>query len=69
MHIYLKYQAAPHLNEVDCKIHETLAFQEWIWIRRKLAKCIIFICIESTRRSLKNIYLKYIYLKNIYLKY
>ena len=35
-------QAAPRSDEVDCKVHETLAFQEWIWTRRKSAKCIIF---------------------------
>ena len=36
-------QAAPHPDKVDCKVHETLAFQEWIWTRRKPAKRIIFI--------------------------
>ena len=25
-----QYQVAPHPDEVDCKVHETLAFQEWI---------------------------------------
>ena len=37
------YQAAPRPDEVDCKVYETLAFQEWIWTRRKPAKRIIFI--------------------------
>jgi len=32
------YQAAPRRDEVDCKVHEMLAFQEWIWTRRKLMK-------------------------------
>ena len=35
------YQIAPRPNEVDCKVHETLAFQEQT--RRKPAKRIIFI--------------------------
>ncbi|KYN11045.1 hypothetical protein ALC57_16824 [Trachymyrmex cornetzi] len=38
-----QYQAAPRPDEVDCKIHETLASQEWIWTRRKSAKRITFI--------------------------
>ncbi|KYN27440.1 hypothetical protein ALC57_03149 [Trachymyrmex cornetzi] len=38
-----QYQAAPRPDEVDCKVHKTLASQEWIWTRRKPAKLIIFI--------------------------
>ncbi|KYN10381.1 hypothetical protein ALC57_17569, partial [Trachymyrmex cornetzi] len=38
-----QYQAAPRPDEVDCKVHETLASQEWIWTRRKPAKRITFI--------------------------
>ncbi|KYN43689.1 hypothetical protein ALC56_01951, partial [Trachymyrmex septentrionalis] len=34
--------SASHSDEVDCKIHETLAFQEWIRTWRKSAKRIIF---------------------------
>ena len=30
-------------EEVNCNVHETLAFPEWIWTRRKFAKHIIFI--------------------------
>jgi len=26
----LKNQAAPRPDDVDCKVHETLTFQEWI---------------------------------------
>ena len=37
------YLGAPRPDKVDCKIHETLAFQEWIWTRKKFAKRIIFI--------------------------
>ncbi|KYN08826.1 hypothetical protein ALC57_19073, partial [Trachymyrmex cornetzi] len=37
------YQAAPRPDEVDCKVHETLASQEWIWTRRKLVKRITFL--------------------------
>ena len=37
------HQTAPRPDEVDCKVHETLAFQKWIWTRRKPAKRIIFI--------------------------
>ncbi|KYQ50657.1 hypothetical protein ALC60_10253, partial [Trachymyrmex zeteki] len=37
-----QYQAAPRPDK-DCKVHETLAFQEWIWTRRKPAKRMIFI--------------------------
>jgi len=35
-------QATPRSDEVDYKIHETLAFQERIWTRRKSAKRIIY---------------------------
>ncbi|KYN30084.1 hypothetical protein ALC57_00461 [Trachymyrmex cornetzi] len=38
-----QYRAAPRPDEVDCKVYETLASQEWIWTRRKLAKLITFI--------------------------
>ncbi|KYN12230.1 hypothetical protein ALC57_15627 [Trachymyrmex cornetzi] len=38
----VQYQAAPRPDEVDCKVHETLASQEWIWTRRKPAKRITF---------------------------
>ncbi|KYN15223.1 hypothetical protein ALC57_12556, partial [Trachymyrmex cornetzi] len=38
-----QYQAAPRSDEVYCKVHETLASQEWIWTRRKPAKRITFI--------------------------
>ncbi|KYN10040.1 hypothetical protein ALC57_17835, partial [Trachymyrmex cornetzi] len=38
-----QYQAAPRPEEVDYKVHETLASQEWIWTRRKPAKRITFI--------------------------
>jgi len=41
----VQYQTASCLDELDCKVHETLAFQEWIWTRRKPAKRIIFIYI------------------------
>jgi len=44
---YAQYQAALRLDEMDCKVHEMLAFQEWIWTRRKSAKRIIFIYVES----------------------
>jgi len=37
-----QYQAAPRPDEVDCKVYKTLAFQKWIWTRRKSAKRIIF---------------------------
>ncbi|KYN37964.1 hypothetical protein ALC56_07588 [Trachymyrmex septentrionalis] len=37
-----RYQAALRPDEVDCKVHETLAFQELIWTRRKPAKRITF---------------------------
>ncbi|KYN29323.1 hypothetical protein ALC57_01240 [Trachymyrmex cornetzi] len=43
LYMVVQYQAAPRADEVDCKVHETLAFQEWIWTQRKLAKHIIFI--------------------------
>jgi len=47
------YQAAPCPNEVDCKVHETLAFQKWT--RRKSAKR-NNLYIENTRGIfLKNI--------------
>ncbi|KYQ55106.1 hypothetical protein ALC60_06109 [Trachymyrmex zeteki] len=35
--------AAPRPDEVNCKVHETLVLQEWIWIRRKPTKRMIFI--------------------------
>ena len=41
----LQYQAAPRPDKVDYKVHEMLAFQEWIWTRRKTAKRITFIII------------------------
>ncbi|KYN30342.1 hypothetical protein ALC57_00188, partial [Trachymyrmex cornetzi] len=49
-----QYQAASRPDEMDCKIHETLAYQEWIWTRRKPAKRIIFIyrIIEKYRTPL-----------------
>ncbi|KYN11082.1 hypothetical protein ALC57_16783 [Trachymyrmex cornetzi] len=57
-----QYQAAPRSDEVDCKVHETLASQEWIWTRRKPAKRITFT--ESTRGSLKNILYSIYIIKN-----
>ncbi|KYN26863.1 hypothetical protein ALC57_03765 [Trachymyrmex cornetzi] len=47
-----QYQTAPRPDEVDCKVHETLASQEWIWTRRKPAKLIIIIqkaLVEASR--------------------
>jgi len=50
---WAQYQTAPRPDEVNCKVHETLVFQEWIWIQKKPAKYIIFI--ERTRGSFKNV--------------
>ncbi|KYN23185.1 hypothetical protein ALC57_04399 [Trachymyrmex cornetzi] len=46
-----QYQAAPRPDEVDCKVHETLASQEWIWTQRKPSKRITynFFCVNLDR--------------------
>ncbi|KYN37910.1 hypothetical protein ALC56_07706 [Trachymyrmex septentrionalis] len=41
--LLILYQAAFRPDEVNYKVHETLAFQEWIWTRWKPAKRITFI--------------------------
>jgi len=61
INLYNQYQAALRPDEVDCKVHETLAFQEWIWTRRKPAERITFIQkapVEASRilLNLYNIY-------------
>ncbi|KYM82775.1 hypothetical protein ALC53_06780 [Atta colombica] len=33
-----KQQVVPRLDKINCKVHETLAFQEWIWTWRKPTK-------------------------------
>ncbi|KYN15931.1 hypothetical protein ALC57_11823 [Trachymyrmex cornetzi] len=46
-----QYQVAPCPDEADCKVHETLTSQEWIWTRRKPAKRITFIMNNSVKQT------------------